>query len=259
MMMKIFAALAVIAIAVSAETYNYTVPELPCAYQLKLSARTNGGEPEETTTLARNDEFLYMKMISDDEVMYAIYRPDITKKEDDKDMIGFAASEDGVCNSDYAQKSLYQQFLDSLYRTLFESINSVSWDSENETYYEGKKCTLYYNSAYGYSLYVYEDYPYVIAAGSTEQIYEWKWEAPLDKFKLEECEGDFAKTPEAKYSKCTTHSSSSDSFSDSSSDSFSDSSSHKSSPKSSEDVGSSTQAFVGVVFAVIAASLVAFF
>jgi len=231
-MMKIFAALAVIAIAVSAETYNYTAPKLPCAYQLKVSTRETGGELEELMTLARNDDFIYMKMTSDDEVMHVIYRPDITTKKDGEDMIGAAVSKDGECESDYYPKSEYKQLLNTLYDTLFGTINKLTWDSKNETKYEGKKCTLYYNSDYGYGLYVYEDYPYVIAAGSTEQIYEWEWDIPLDKFKLKECEGKFSKAPSSEYSKCAGIESSDASI---------------------------TGAFGAVVFAFIAATVVALF
>ena len=253
-MMKIFVAFVVIAIAVSAEAYNYTVPQLPCAFELKRSLKKEGKEAREDMRCTINDRFFRLKLTNNGADQYSVYRYDITKMQDGKKMIGVAVSMGNMCQTDYSPMDEYlSERLDGLYYSLFGDLNAINWDNKEEVEYDGKNCTHYDNNAYGYELYVYEEYPYVFSAGSVARIYEWEWEAPLDKFKLEYCEGDFAKTPAAKYSRCINDSSYE------SAHSSSHSSSHGSSPKSSTDAGSSTQAFATVVLAAIATSLVALF
>jgi len=233
-MMKIFVALAVIAIAVSAETYNYTVPKLPCAYQLIIN-QTKDGKSKDLTKMAVNDHFLRSKVDLND--IFFIYRPDITTLRGDRKMIGIAVFQDEECQSDWEELDGYLKFFDGLYDSLFADLNSISWNNKTDCKYNGKACTCYLKKATDMILYVYDDYPYVIRQGTTEQLYEWEWDAPLNMFKLEDCFiDDFGKTPKEKYSKCYNVSSS-----------------------SSSDVASSTQAYGAVVFAVIAASLVALF
>ena len=125
----------------------------------------------------------------------------------------------------------YLEALDGLYDTLFGDLNEIGWDTKEETKYNDKKYTRYHNNEYDIFLYVYNDYPYAYASDSDDyaEIYEWKWDAPLSKFKLEKCDGHFAKTPAGKYSRC------------------------------SSDAESITQAFAALMFAAVAASLVALF
>ena len=151
------------------------------------------------------------------------------------EMIGVAGTVGDECDPSWTPMNQYLKLLDGLYDTMFKTLNSISWDSKDEIEYDGKNCTLYQNNEN--ALYVYEDYPYALVKGSVSQFYEWEWEVPLDKFKVESCGGDFAKTPAEKYSNCT----------------------YESTPKSSEDAASSTKTFAAVVFGVVAACLVALF
>ena len=239
-MRKIFTAFVVIAIAVSAESYKYDLPKMPCIFTLKLS-EVKDGKTTQWDKYFVNDHFLRTRLFPDrqGEDITTVYRYDITKKEDDKEMIGFVVSKNDECQTYWTPMEEYLNMTGELYESFFGYLSKISWDSKEETKYNGKKCTLYrVTTNREYTLYVYEGYPYATGIDSDVLIYEWEWEVPLSTFKLEGCEGDFAKTPAANYSKCP------DTVSSSSSD---------------DDAASSTQAFVALVFAVIAASLVALF
>ena len=235
MMMKIIAALAVIAVcAVASEEYK--PPALPCAFQLKTSWRKDGGRIEDLDEMIVNDRFLIMKIENRDyNDTYALYRVDITKTERDREMIGVGIIEGGKCDTDWESLGKYLEVLKKDFDSIFWKLSSISWDTKNETEYDGKNCTLYYNEMENISLFVRDDFPIAQTYNTTEMWYEWEWDAPLDKFKEELCKGDFAKAPEAKYSNCSEIIS------------------------SSQDIASSTQAFSSVVFAVIAACTVALF
>jgi len=252
--MKIFCALAVIAIVVSA--YKYTVPKFPCAFQMWTSIKENGGEPEEHSKRTVNDHFLRVKGFPKGVEMHTLYRVDITKEVNGTQMIGTAILRNGTCQTDWVSMDSFLELFNGLYDEWFGNLNKATWKNKDDgVEYYNKNCTVYYNDDLNkMALYVYEDYPFVIRTGGNESIIEWEWEIPLDRFKLEECGGDFAKTPDAKYSHCDSSSSHSDSHSDSHSNSYV--SSHQSSNTS---VASSIQAVVVVVFGVIAASLIALF
>jgi len=135
--------------------------------------------------------------------MYVCYRPDITKKVSGVEMIAAAAQYAKTCVSDYAPMEDYLKFLDGMSDTMFGSLEDVEWEHKKDGEYDGKKCTVYYDEdEKDYALYVKDDYPYAFHTQSQDLIFDFEWEAPMDKFVLEDCKGDFAKTPSKDYIFC---------------------------------------------------------
>jgi hypothetical protein len=238
--MKFFVALALIVVAVCAKTYKYEAPTLPCAYELKMKSK----QGENSTYIGKftvNGHFLRLKVEDDEENSYAVYRPDI---KNDAGEIGVAVTEHGECETQYIDEQVVETVLSSLPDAFFGTISSYDWTDKEETEYDGKECTCYYDTDKDVlALYVRKGYPYVLHSVDTDLIYEWDFDVPMDKFALEDCSGDFAKTPDKKYVVCDG----------SSYDSSATPASEKS--KSSGDAASTTKAVAALVFAVIAAFL----
>ena len=234
--MKSFAVFA-LAIVICAGEYTYKAPKLPCAFEMKLSTKANESEPVENAKYVLNDNFVYVEMLSSDFSIRYIYRPDITEKDSSgEDMIGLAMIQQEKCSTEYISKDDVESALEDFRSSALSEWDRKTWSHKENTTYNGKKCVVYYNADINTrALQVYDDYPYVLREDGYETIIDLKWEAPMDTFKLKDCKSDFAKTPSAKYSKCSTTTS------------------------SSTDIASSTQAVAGFVLGVIAASLVVLF
>ena len=209
-MNKVVFVLAVVAVAVLASE-KYKAPKLPCAYELKIKEKSkSSSKASDVGKYTVNGRYLRMKIenSNDDSDIYGVYRPDIQKTDNGIDYIGIAATSDKKCESDWAPLKAYLLVLDGMYTSLFGGVNAISWDSKEEgAKYDGDKCTLYKNKALGINMYVKDDYPYVIQdSDGDEEIYEWSWSAPMSKFKLEDCSGDFGKTPSSDYVFCAASS-----------------------------------------------------
>jgi len=244
-MMKVFALLAIVAVAVSAE-YTYKCPELPCIFEMKMKGKLNGTSTDlGKFTVA--DHFLRIKAElgrRGDDDTYIVFRPDITSTEGGKKMIGGAMLTAGACKTEMAPWEECEELLNTLRGNLFGHLEYLSWDTKETVEYEGEQCTSYSNSSVETgSLIVCNEYPYYMNAGGNEVIYEWKFEVDMDKFQLEECEGDFAKVPEEKYVVCDASYSSGAA------------SSSGNPPKSSNSAASSIHAVSALVFALIAVAL----
>jgi hypothetical protein len=201
-MFKTLAVLAVIVLAVSAEKYK--PPKLPCDYELKLIKKADS-KSEDLIKLTINGRYLRMKMADDgDSDIYAVYRPDITKKEGGIEMIGVAASKGDDCKSDYTSLDAYLAFLKTLSGQIFGAVDYIDWKNKKEGEYDGEKCTVYYDDdEKDYALYVKDDYPLAMHAyDGTDLVFEWEWSAPMKKFKLDACKDDFGKTPSDDYVFC---------------------------------------------------------
>ena len=232
----IFAVLAVFAVAVvCAEEYTYIVPKLPCEYDIKTTIKFPSEPAYEDSRYIVNNLLMYGEInqgFSGDNYMYFVYRSDIIIAPGGEELIGLAQVENGECLTMYEPMDQYKENLENI--GVFNQWNNTVWRNREEVKYDDKNCVLYYNNS-NQRLYVYKDYPIAILQSGGNIYFDIKWEAPLEKFKMKECEGDFTKTPSAHFS-CNPPSIS-----------------------SSTDVASSTQAVAGFVFAVIAASLVALF
>ena len=135
--------------------------------------------------------------------IYAVYRPDITKKESGVEMIGVAASKGDECESDYTPWDPYLAYLKTLSGQIFGVVDNIDWKNKKEGKYDGEKCTVYYDDdEKDYALYVKDDYPIAMHAYSTDLIFDWEWSAPMKKFKLDACKDDFGKTPSDDYVFC---------------------------------------------------------
>jgi len=245
--MKIFAALAVIAIAVSA-SYQYKCPKLPCSFEMSLNTMNDEGKLKEFTRYTVYDIFISSKVTSStetgEEIYRVIIRPDITKMVNDTKMIGVSLYMRDKCSTTYSAYSLdeYMKIVEDMPHALFGDLINSTWENKKSVKYNGKQCTVYYDDDVDTeAFFVYDDYPYVIRDrdGDTIVQWNWDWEASLDHFKQKDCGGDFAEAPSSKYEKC--------------------SSLESSSTDSSTNVASSIQAVSAVVFAVIAVSLVSLF
>lgn len=246
--MKVFALLAIVAVAVSA-AYTYKCPELPCIYEMKMKLKENGTS-QDLGKFTVADHFLRIKADlgrRGDDDTYIVFRPDITSTQGGKKMIGGAMLTAGECETEMAPWDECEELLNTLRGNLFGHLEALSWDTKETVEYEGEQCTSY-SSALGGLLIVCNEYPYYIKAGDNEVLYEWKFKVDMDKFQLEECGGDFAKVPEEKYVVCDA------SYSSGAASSSAGSSSGKP-PKSSNSAASSIHAVSALVFALIAVAL----
>ena len=203
-MMKVLAFLAIVAIVVNGEGYKFTQPKYPCAYEMKMSMKQDG-KAEDYMTLKVNGRYLWMNSKKLDD-MTVVYRPDINKKEDGVEMLLGAGIMDGECLVQYVSLKDYLEILSSTLESAFQGLDNYTWAHKEEGEYNGKKCTVYYDTEIDQgAIYVYEGYIYVVHSWSYDLIIENKWEAPMESFVLKECKKENSKladTPSESYIFC---------------------------------------------------------
>jgi hypothetical protein len=208
-MNKVLFVLAVVAVALVAGE-KFKPKKLPCAFELKL-VQTIDKKKSDLMKITINGRYLRMKMSDDrkrgDDDMYVCYRPDITKKESGVDMIGAAVTYGGKCETAYGPLKEYLKMLDEFSETMFYGVDEIDWEHKKDTKYDGESCTVYYDDdEKDYALYVKDDYPLALHTQGYDLKFEWEWEAPMDKFKMDSCDGDFKKTPSEDYIFCAASS-----------------------------------------------------
>jgi hypothetical protein len=257
-MNKLFVALAVFAVAVFAKSYQYTPPELPCSYEVKMKFK-NEKDSSYLGKFTVFGQFLRLKIEDDNADVYMVYRPDITE-EGNKKKIGAAmvtkTDDDEFCNlTTYVELATVEKTLKSIPDALFSTIESLTWQHKEDVEYDGDECTVYYDDdVEKFALYICDDYPVLFHAiddkGADQNItYEWDFKISLKDFRLKACDGDYAETPDEKYVVCPTYDSSAN-------PSGSESGKESGSESGKESEGASTvKAVALLVFAVIVACL----
>jgi len=156
---------------------------------------------------------MQMVQYDDDDKITSIYRSDMTKEKDKKEMIAIAAASDGKCKgSDYAPLDDYFEVLKTYSETVFDELKDVTWKNKKEDVkFKGKKCTAYYNDDIdGSAIYVYDGYLYAVHSSSDDTtILEYEWDVPMDTFVLKDCKSEdkrFAETPSEDFVFCASNS-----------------------------------------------------
>ena len=126
----------------------------------------------------------YFKLTRNDYDMVerVLLRPDIGGGDN---ITGFEYTSD-MCRVDYLDMEDFNYVLDTWGSRFFRYVNDKKWDHKESKKYKDKKCDHYYDDGNDESIYVYDDYVYVITEGEYDIMFEYKWEAPMEDFVLKE-------------------------------------------------------------------------
>jgi hypothetical protein len=182
--MKFLAVIALVAVAVAAETYKVNV-KLPCEYEVKIKMKSKGVTADFGKTYVNGR---YMK--SETEVLgkksITLYRPDINKKEGDTEKIASVSFALGVCTLDYVD-------VKTIFPDVDEEENTMYFENKEKQNYGDEKCTAYWNGTSidkDGGIFVCDDelrcVRAVLAGETTDTIMEYEYDAPMEKFVIKE-------------------------------------------------------------------------
>jgi len=188
-MMKIFAVVAIVAVAVCAKSITFKQERLPCSYTLKSKVTVSGREVTSPKSFV-NGRYIASSGAQGDQSFFGIVRPDITRKEDGREQIAsFVSLGKNDCTLEWMNMTDYLAELKDYDYELFLGFNNATWDKKESVKYQGKKCDHYYNETKDSpSIYVYDDFIYVIHMKTDEDndmdiIYDFNWDkVKMDKF-----------------------------------------------------------------------------
>ena len=204
-MMKAIACLALVAIVVSAGEYKFTQPKFPCAFQMKVVS-----DGRELFSEVINGRFFKLVQYDAGVTSVGVSRSDITKKEGDVEKIAYANAKNGKCESGFVPLKDYLGVLKTYSEDIFAGMSDKTWKNKKNVTFNGKDCTAYYDDDIEEgAIYVYDGYIYAYADKFETTIFDFKLEAPLSEFVLEECKSEnkkFAETPSEDYVFCSSSS-----------------------------------------------------
>lgn len=181
--MKFLAVIALVAVAVAAETYKVEI-KLPCEYEVKMKVKS-GSVSLDAGKQYVNGRYMKQEVEAMGQKSIQLIRPDINKKEGDAEMIASVVFAAGMCNLNYVPV-----------KTLFpddEDENAMYYEHKEKQKYDGESCTAYWNGTSidkeggifvcGDEIRCVRD----VDGGETmDMIMEYEYDAPMEKFIIKE-------------------------------------------------------------------------
>ena len=185
-MIDIAISFVIIVAVVSATSFTFQQPKMPCAYQLHFKAEQDGKEVYEETYVM-NGPFAMMKQVYEGESYVSLARPDLSHRKNGKEVITLFKFSESEC--EVVQESL-GRFLGELTQLedhLFLGFQNRSWKNKETVRCFDKECDYYHDDDCE-GIYVKDDY--IVAMFTNEHgiinrfYYDYEWKAPMESFVL---------------------------------------------------------------------------
>jgi len=187
-MMKIFVAVALVAVAVSAG-YTYIAPQMPCSFTAQLHMYS-GGKPAANALVTVRGRFLKIMEGNVSQVTGRVIRPDISKIVN-KDLyyaMFITSSLKNQCEMVYSSEDTVLKIVNDWNTHLFMGKANLTWERKDLKKYRGNECEYYYNKD-DTSIYVYDKYisgiKYKEGGIDKEVTFDYFWGVGMDEFVLD--------------------------------------------------------------------------